>query len=73
MTLFSSLQSAARAAIAHDNIPGAINAERWAITYRCSPDDVREALRVALNGKNKLPEETAVNSIVPTIQEDSGK
>ena len=57
--LSPSLLSAAKLAIAHDNIPGPINHARWAETYRCSVDDVSEALKLAENGSRKLPEEVA--------------
>lgn len=57
--LLDSLQAAARLAIEHDNIPGAINKAAWASTFRCSVDDVAEALKIAANGSRKLPEEVA--------------
>jgi hypothetical protein len=60
--LFNSLQSAARLAIIQDGFRlDEINFDRWATTYRVSPDDVREAFRIAENGKRKLPEETAAS------------
>ena len=69
MTLFDSLTSAAKLAIAHDNIPGEIVHSEWAKTYRCSVEDVREALTIAQNGSRKLPEEAAAFSkeSAPTI------
>jgi hypothetical protein len=65
--LLDSLQAAARLAIAHDNTAGSINLERWSVTYRCSVNEVEQALRIAENGTRKLPEEVAV-SAPPAIQ-----
>ena len=49
----------------------AINLARWAETYRCTPEQVAEAFKIALNGSRKLPEEVAANSPpVPESKED---
>jgi hypothetical protein len=65
MSLSASLKAAAALAIAHDNLPRTINLARWAETYRCSEDDVREALKIAENGSRKLPEE--ISAAVPVV------
>jgi hypothetical protein len=62
MTL-STLQCAALLVVRQDGYRLTdLNLERWAQTYRCSPDEVLEALKIAENGSRKLPEEIAVAS-----------
>lgn len=65
--LLVSLHNAAKLALEHGNKPSCINYERWAVTYRCTADDVREAFKLAENGSRKLPEEVAV-TLPKTIQ-----
>jgi len=65
-SLFASLQAAARLAVRqHGYKRSDINLERWGQTYRASPDEVSEALKIAENGSRKLPEEQAVSSTKP--------
>lgn len=72
--LFDSLQSAAALVVIQPGFAiGEINLARWAQTYRCSPDEVREALNIAQNGSRKLPEEVAVQVSVPTIDDGGEK
>jgi hypothetical protein len=71
--LISSLQSAAMLVVRQPGyVSGSINLERWAETYRCSPSDVEDALKLAENGGRKLPEETAVSSskAIPSTEVD---
>jgi len=64
--LFASLNSAARLAVLqHGYRRSDINLDRWAVTYRTSADDVEQALKLAENGKRKLPEEIAVSTKAP--------
>lgn len=61
--LFNSLQAAAKCAVIQDGFDlESIVLDRWAITYRCSPEEVREALKIAQNGARKLPEEISASS-----------
>jgi hypothetical protein len=70
VTLFDSLQSAANALVRDPEYPRmVIRPEHWAITYRCSVDDVKQALNLAENGSRKLPEELAANSR-PAIEQE---
>lgn len=71
--LLDSLHSAARLAIAHGNDLSNIRTDHWCVTYRCSPDQIAEAFRLAENGKRKLPEEVAASSPKAIeVQEDEG-
>ena len=68
--LFASLQAAAALVVKQDGYTsGSISLTRWATTYRCSPEDVEEALKIAENGSRKLPEETAA-SLPPAPQSE---
>ena len=61
--LFPSLQAAANLVVKQDGYDrGDIKPERWATTYRCSVDEVDEALDIAENGSRKLPEEIAATA-----------
>lgn len=50
-----SLRNAVRAAIAHENTIHDIRADIWAITYRCSAEDVRAAWEQELTRKSLTP------------------
>jgi hypothetical protein len=68
--LFDSLQSAASLVVIQRGYKRQfVNLERWATTYRCTPEAVEEALKIAENGTRKLPEEVAVASSIPTTEE----
>ena len=63
-----SLSSAARLVVRQDGYkPGSINLAAWSRTYRCAESEVEEALKLAENGRRKLPEEIA--SGCPIIQD----
>lgn len=65
-----SLHAAARLAVSQDGYrSGSIDPTKWALTYRCSADEVTEALKLAENGKRRLPEEIAA-STKPTTREE---
>lgn len=71
MHLFDSLQSAANIVVKQVGYRvDEIQVERWAITYRCSADDVRQALKIAENGSRKLPEEIAATTPPPIQPEE---
>ena len=71
--LLQSLESAARLVVIQDGFDlNHLNLTRWATTYRCSVDDVLEAIHLAQNGKRKLPEETAASS-PPAIQTEENE
>jgi hypothetical protein len=69
-TLFNSLQSAASCAVKQVGFKmQEIVLSRWAITYRCSTEDVEQAFKFALNGSRKLPEEVAASLTIIPIEE----
>jgi hypothetical protein len=69
-SLFASLQAAAACAVKQDGYNRKeIVLDRWATTYRCSPEQVDEALKIAENGTRKLPEELAA-TCPPVAQEE---
>lgn len=69
--LFASLQAAASCAVKQDGYSRKdIVLARWALTYRCSADDVDEALKIAENGSRKLPEEVAAFAPPATPHEE---
>jgi len=72
MSLFDSLQAAANCAVKQFGFDiKQMNFERWAITYRCSPEQVETALKIAQNGSRKLPEEISASAPpVPSNAED---
>jgi hypothetical protein len=68
--LFASLEAAARLVVKQDGYrPGSINRERWATTYRVSPETIDEALKIAENGSRKLPEEISASAPVTVVEE----
>lgn len=69
--LFASLQSAAALVVLQAGYKrNEINLERWAATYRSSPEDVEQALKIAENGTRKLPEEEAAAAPPSTPQSE---
>lgn len=69
--LFNSLQAAASLVVRQDGYRRTdINLGRWAITYRTSPEDVEQALKIAENGGRKLPEEVAATAPKTVQQEE---
>jgi hypothetical protein len=70
--LFASLQAAAKCAVEQDGFDiKQMRFERWAVTYRCSEADVETALKIAMNGSRKLPEEISASAPpVPSNAED---
>jgi hypothetical protein len=70
-SLFPSLQAACLLVVRQDGFRlSDINLERWAVTYRSSPEQVEQELKIAMNGKRKLPEEVAAASIAPAPLEE---
>ena len=70
MSLFDSLQAAALCAVRQEGFDlSEIVLERWATTYRCSVDQVEQALKIAQNGSRKLPEEVSA-SAPPSIKQE---
>jgi hypothetical protein len=74
MSLFDSLQSAAKCAVARWGFDyGQLTQkqlEHWARTYRVTVDQVDDAFRIAKNGSNKLPEEVAASASPATVQHE---
>lgn len=61
--LLDSLHSAARLAVKGDCVPTTAESRaHWCITFKCSVDQLDEAIRLAKNGTNKLPEELAASA-----------
>jgi hypothetical protein len=70
--LFDSLESAAKALVRDPEYNRReMHLHHWATTYRCSIDDVNQALDIAENGRRKLPEEVAAAAprCIPTDEE----
>ena len=69
--VFETLPAAARCAVAQPDYKRSdIVLARWAVTYRCAPEDVSQALDIAENGSRRLPEEIAVHAPPATTQEE---
>lgn len=69
-----SLSAAARLVVRQDGYkPGSINIAAWSRTYRCSESEVEEALKLAENGRRKLPDELAVTAPPEITYDGDGK
>jgi hypothetical protein len=69
--LSASLQSAALLAVKQPGFKLTdINLAHWATTYRSTIDEVEEAIKIALNGGRKLPEEVAATASKPIPTEE---
>jgi hypothetical protein len=58
VTAFTSLPAAVRAAIKHGNALTDIRPAYWALTYRCSTEDVKTAWEDALTELTRQPQNT---------------
>lgn len=56
--IFATLPQAAKCAVEHGNTIQSINAAKWAETYQCGTEDVREAFERAMTERSLKPSNT---------------